>query len=89
MRGGPKAASEAMIPQEKGGLWGGLGGSGSGVVVLFFFPNLAARGRVASHGGCCWTHSALEKNPQEKKEEEEGWRTSKPEYFQKTVPPAI
>ena len=31
----------------------------------------------------------MEKNPQEKKEEEEGWRISKPKYFQKMVPPAI
>lgn len=60
MRGGPEAASEDMIPQEKvdWGVWVGWRWGGC----FFFFPNLAARGRVTFHGGCCWTHSALEKN---------------------------
>lgn len=63
MRGGPEAASEDMIPQEKGGLWGGLGRGGGGVAKVFLLPKLSSQRKSHFPWGSCWTHSASEKNP--------------------------
>lgn len=89
MRGGPEAASEDMIPQEKvdsGAVWVGVA---VGWPRFFFFPNLAARGRVTSHGAVAGHILLRRRTLRRRRRAGEVQRPSISKNTEDLVPPAI